>query len=107
MLPDNETMIQTRNVLYEQIDKQMDDLKQLAASGGQYIDDHGKLHLKVSMLKDITMLRWKANAEHPLSVEYSCAFQIFAQLSPVPKDVKLVQLLEYEKGNHLLFNSVS
>ena len=37
--------------------------------------------------------------EPPMSVNFGCVFEIFAQLEPVPSDIKLLQLLEYEKGN--------
>lgn len=33
-----------------------------------------------------------------MSVAFDCVFQIFGQLHPLPSDIKLWQLLEYEKG---------
>ncbi|KAI9246092.1 hypothetical protein BDA99DRAFT_447589 [Phascolomyces articulosus] len=75
MVPTNESMISSRTALIEQIDKRVEELKSLSLWGDQIIDDR----------------------ELPMSVNFGCVFEIFAQLEPVPSDVKLFQLLEYEK----------
>lgn len=41
MLPSNESMIQARSVLFEQIEQRIDELDEMAAWGSQTVDDHG------------------------------------------------------------------
>ncbi|ORY94080.1 hypothetical protein BCR43DRAFT_495831 [Syncephalastrum racemosum] len=75
MLPSNRSMVQTRAVLNEQIDKRIEELKEIAAWGAQTVDDH----------------------DRPISVAFGCTFEMFFQLHPAPHDVKSAQLREYEK----------
>ncbi|KAI8142937.1 hypothetical protein BJV82DRAFT_515843 [Fennellomyces sp. T-0311] len=75
MLPNNQSMTQIQSLLVEQVDKRIEELQEMASWGDQIYEDH----------------------EPPMSVNFGCSFQIYAKLQPVPSDIKLLQLLEYEK----------
>ncbi|KAI9310998.1 hypothetical protein BX666DRAFT_1128141 [Dichotomocladium elegans] len=74
MLPTDESMVQTRSILVDEIDKHVLKLKEMDTWNGKVSSD-----------------------ELSMAVEFHCAYEIFAQLHPVPRGIKLQQLLEYER----------
>ncbi|CDS07323.1 hypothetical protein LRAMOSA01272 [Lichtheimia ramosa] len=73
MLPTDESMSQTRQVILEEIDKRIEELEELASWSDQGPEDMS------------------------FSSDFQCMFEMFIQLHPVPNDVKLLHLLEYER----------
>jgi len=76
MLPTNETLVAARNVIDEQIDKRIDELKREKYWDWQGVDD----------------------SDDTANLPFTCNFQLFGQLHPVPSHIKMSELLEYERG---------
>ncbi|CAO3640235.1 unnamed protein product [Mucor hiemalis] len=75
MLPSNETLVAAREVINEQIDKRIDELEKEKYWDWQPADDE----------------------DHSSSLPFSCNFHLYAQIHPIPSNIKLSELLEYEK----------
>ncbi|KAG1143058.1 hypothetical protein G6F37_011401 [Rhizopus arrhizus] len=73
MLRSNSSFTDARKVLVEQIDKRIEELE----------DDRS--------------LDWESSDESDYPAPFSCQFQMFSQLNPVPKDITQSDLLEYEQ----------
>ncbi|CAM0136008.1 unnamed protein product [Umbelopsis sp. WA50703] len=75
MLPSNNSMNVARDVIQEQLDKELDELR--------------------------GMLNWagpaSSNNERPAAPITNCTFELWIQLKPVPPPTRQSQLLEYEK----------
>jgi len=76
MLPTNETLVAARNVVDEQIDKRIEELKREKYWDWQGGDD----------------------SDDAANLPFTCNFQLFGQLHPVPSHIKMSELLEYERG---------
>ncbi|KAI9477893.1 MAG: hypothetical protein EXX96DRAFT_229516 [Benjaminiella poitrasii] len=74
MLPSNEKFTMARNVIDEQIDKRIEELKKEKYWDWQSIEEGG---------------------EHDEDLPFTCQFQMFGQLSPT--DIKTEDLLDYER----------
>ncbi|CAO0795418.1 unnamed protein product [Mucor circinelloides] len=75
MLPTNETLVAARNVVDEQIDKRIEELKREKYWDWQGGDD----------------------SDDAANLPFTCNFQLFGQLHPVPSHIKMSELLEYER----------
>ncbi|KAI8327169.1 hypothetical protein EDC96DRAFT_532516 [Choanephora cucurbitarum] len=74
MLPSNHSFIQSRRVLNEQIDK------------------------RVEEINEASYWEWQASDEdHSDEMPFQCQFQLFAQLHPIPANIRMSELLEYER----------
>ncbi|KAI8339033.1 hypothetical protein BC941DRAFT_350028 [Chlamydoabsidia padenii] len=76
MLPDDDSLTSTRTLISEHIDKRIKEIEELGLRDDQILDEV---------------------EDHPISVNLACSLQIFGQLSPVSRNIKMSQLLEYEK----------
>ncbi|KAI8881349.1 hypothetical protein K501DRAFT_189207 [Backusella circina FSU 941] len=73
MMPDNISLVETQKVLDAEVEKRIDELKQSA------------------------YWEWQSVGEGSNSASFNCVFQMFGQLHPVPSNIKMSELLEYEK----------
>ncbi|ORZ10077.1 hypothetical protein BCR42DRAFT_333854 [Absidia repens] len=76
MLPDEDSLLVTQTLITEHIEKRIKEIEQLGLRDNQVMDEMD---------------------DHPISVNIGCTLQIFGQLSPIPRDIKMSQILEYEK----------
>ncbi|KAI8086537.1 uncharacterized protein BX664DRAFT_336101 [Halteromyces radiatus] len=76
MLPTKESLETTQALITEHTEKRIKELDQLGLRDSQI---------------------WDEVEDHPISVDFGCNLQIFGQLSPIPRNIKMSQLLEYEK----------
>ncbi|KAI8075773.1 hypothetical protein BDF21DRAFT_423644 [Thamnidium elegans] len=76
MLPTNETLESTRLIIDEQLDKRMGEVEREKYWDWQPTD---------------------GESDRSNSAPFSCNFQIFAQLHPVPSNIKMSELLDYER----------
>ncbi|KAI7889472.1 uncharacterized protein EV154DRAFT_514338 [Mucor mucedo] len=76
MLPTNKTLVAAREVIDEQIDKRIDELEREKYWDWQPSDE---------------------SSDRSNSVPFTCNFQMFAQLHPVPSSIKESELLEFER----------
>ncbi|KAI8645850.1 hypothetical protein BD408DRAFT_43760 [Parasitella parasitica] len=74
MLPTNDTLVSTRYVIDEQIEKRIQELNQ-----EKYWDWQGL-----------------GDSEDTTNLPFTCNFQFFGQLQPVPSNIQMSELLEYE-----------
>ncbi|RUS27406.1 hypothetical protein BC938DRAFT_483300 [Jimgerdemannia flammicorona] len=75
-LPSNETFMRARRVVEDRLQERIERLQEMLRFGYDTTEDE----------------------ENPLTVLTDCEFEILVQLHPVPKNVKMSQLLEYERG---------
>ncbi|CAO3677518.1 unnamed protein product [Rhizopus stolonifer] len=73
MLQSNESFTDSRKVLYEQMDKRIEELE-----NSRYLD-------------------WESSDESEYLPPFSCQFQMFSQLNPVAKEIKESDILDYER----------
>ncbi|KAI9244801.1 hypothetical protein BY458DRAFT_447597 [Sporodiniella umbellata] len=73
MLQSNGSFVTAKEVLSEQIDKRIEELE-----NSRYLD-------------------WESSDESEYVPPFSCQFQMFSQLSPVSKNIKQSEILEYER----------
>ncbi|SAL96139.1 hypothetical protein [Absidia glauca] len=77
MLPNDDALTSTRTLITEHIEKRIKEIEELGLRDNQVLDT--------------------VEDDHPISVNLGCGLQIFGQLSPVSRNIKMSQLLEYEK----------
>ncbi|CAO3616408.1 unnamed protein product [Cunninghamella echinulata] len=76
MLPTKESLEETQGLITEHIEKKINEIEQLGLHDSQF---------------------WEDIDDHPISVNFGCTMEIFAQLTPFPKNIKMSQIIEYEK----------
>ncbi|CAO3608837.1 unnamed protein product [Cunninghamella blakesleeana] len=76
MLPTKEYLEETQTLITEHIEKKINEIEELGLHDSQF---------------------WEDVDDHPISVNFGCMMEIFAQLSPIPKNIKMSQIIEYEK----------
>ncbi|KAI8984048.1 hypothetical protein BDF20DRAFT_857701 [Mycotypha africana] len=74
MLPNNETFVMARNVINEQIEKRIEELKSNRIWDWQTVDD----------------------SDQSVDLSMNCTFQLFGQLSPLPTTYNQSDLLDFE-----------
>ena len=92
MLPSNESMVEAKTAAMGQLDEHVKKLEKYAASGVQLADDGGKVGCC-----DDDLTETHAALDRAMATVFNCSMQMFVQLQPLPPQVKMAQLLEYER----------